>query len=157
MKTQYQFIKFFASALLLISFFLPMSSCSYTVPINEDASVPGVETRTTIMYAREYLEFDEYGAWLNLLAFTWPVLLLPLQWQFRGRKYAWLLTGGGIPLSILSCAAVYTWADIGKPLVGAYVGGGAAIALFILYAAELTEYIRGRWSGKAKGERGKDE
>ena len=148
MNGRFQFIKILASALLILSFFLPISSCSYTVPINEDASTPGVETRTTIMYAREYLELGEYGAWLNLMAFTWPVILLPLQWKFAKRNYSWVLAVAGIPLSVLSCTAIYTWADIGKPLIGAYVGGGAAIALFIMYASESAGYIRGRWSGK---------
>ena len=151
MEKYYQIIKILAACMLLLSFFLPMSSCSYTVPIElgveEGASDTGrvpTETKTAIMYAREYVDLDEIGGWLNILAFTWPFPLLLLQWRFSGRKYSYLLTGSGILLAVFSAAVVYTWADIGKPLIGAYVGGGAAIALFVLYVTELVQFFRKR-------------
>jgi hypothetical protein len=125
-----------------------MSSCSYTVPIDKDAGDPGTETRTSIMYAREYIDLNEAGAWLNILAFTWPILLLGLQWRFSGRKYSYLFTGSGVLLSVFSAVVVYTWADIGTPLIGAWAGGGAAVALFTIYVIELKAFLRGRLSGK---------
>ena len=149
MKNNLQAIKILAACLLLISFFLPMSSCSYTVPIElggeEGVSGAGnipTETRTTIMYPREYVDLDEIGSWLNILAFTWPFLLFLLQWRCSGRRYSVLLTWSGLFLSVLSVAAVFTWADIGKPLIGAYVGGGAALALLGSYTTELIQHFR---------------
>jgi hypothetical protein len=149
MKNYFQVIKIAAACLLLFSFFLPMSSCSYTVPIDV---VPGdtypdgreipTETRTVINYAREYLDLNETGGWLNILAFTWPILLIGLQWRFSGGKYSFLFTFAGVLLSVLSAAAVYTWADIGVPMIGAYVGGGAAGVLLMVYLVELFQYIR---------------
>ena len=137
--------------MLLISFFLPMSSCSYTIPVElgveEGASGTGevpTETRTAIMYAREYVDLDEIGGWLNILAFTWPFFLLLLQWRLSGRKYSYLLTGSGVLLAVFSAAVVYTWADIGKPLIGAYVGGSAALALFGAYIVELVKFFKKR-------------
>ena len=153
MKNHLQLIKLFAATLLLLSFFLPMSSCSYTVPINEDATVPGAETRTMINYPMQYVELNEVGSWLNILAFFWPLPLILLQWRSQGRKYSPVLIWFGLFLSVMSVAAVYTWADIGTPMVGAWVGGGAAIALFIVYLTELVEFFRGRWGGKWKGKR----
>ena len=144
MQKNYQIAKIVAACLLLLSFFLPMSSCSYTVPIDRDAADPNTETRTSIMYAREYVDLDEIGAWLNILAFFWPFPLLLLQWRFSGKKYSYLLTGSGVFLAAFSTAVVYAWADIGKPLIGAYVGGGAAIALFAVYTNELIQYFRMR-------------
>jgi hypothetical protein len=144
MKGYYPAIKLLAACLLLLSFFLPMSSCSYTVPIDRDAADPNTETRISIMYAREYVDLDEIGGWLNILAFFWPIPLLLLQWRFSGRKYSYLLTGSGVFLAAFSAVVVYTWADIGKPLIGAYVGGGAAIALFAVYTTELIQYFRKR-------------
>ena len=143
-RPEYLAFKILAACMLILAFFLPMSSCSYTVPIDRDAGDPGTETRTSIMYAREYVDLDEIGGWLNILAFTWPFLLLLLQWRFSGKKYSWLLSGSGVLLAVFSVAAVYTWADIGKPLIGAYVGGGAAIALFAVYTTELILYFRKR-------------
>ena len=144
-------IKLVGVGILLLSFFLPMSSCSYTVPIdlviNESdpasSDVPE-ETRTTIMYAREYVDLGEIGAWLNILAFTWPLLLILLHWRFAGRKYSWLIICSGVLLSVFSAGVVYAWADIGKPLIGAYVGGGAAVVLFAVYVGELVEYFKKR-------------
>jgi hypothetical protein len=142
-------IRIVASGILLLSFFLPMSSCSYTVPIElgideppSDTTEIPTETRTTIIYASEYLDPDEIGAWLNLLAFTWPILFILLQWKFSGRKYSFLFSGSGVFLSIFSAVVIYTWADLGKPLIGAYVGGSAAIALFAIYLSELIQYLR---------------
>jgi len=150
MKNPNQIIKIVAACMLLVAFFLPMSSCSYTVPIDRDVGDPGTETRITIMYAREYIDLDEIGGWLNILAFTWPLLLLFLQWRFAGSKYSYLLTGSGILLSVFSGIAVYTWADIGKPLIGAYVGGGAAILLFGTYVVELVRFFRKRSESAAR-------
>jgi hypothetical protein len=151
MKNYLQVIKIAAASLLLISFFLPMSSCSYTVPIDvdpnetlSDGSKIPTETRTTIMYAREYNDLKEIGAWLNILAFTWPILLIGLQWRYSGSKHSYLFQGLGVLLSIFSAVAVYTWADIGKPLIGAYVGGGSAVLLFALYVGELIHFFRER-------------
>ena len=151
MKNYFRVIKILAGCLLLLSFFLPMSSCSYTVPIDV---VPGetypdgreipTETRTVINYAREYMDLKETGGWLNILAFTWPILLIGLQWRFSGRKYSWLFTGSGVLLSVFSAVVVYTWADIGTPLIGAWVGGGAVLALFVLYLVELVQIFRNR-------------
>jgi len=145
----YPVIKIVAACLLLISFFLPMSSCSYTVPIDvvpgetySDGSKIPTETRTVINYAREYLDMSEIGAWLNILAFIWPILLIGVQWRFSGRKYSYLLTGSGILLSVFSAVVVYTWADIGTPLIGAYVGGGAVVVLFVSYVWELIHFFR---------------
>ena len=140
-RPEYLAFKVLAACMLILAFFLPMSSCSYTVPINKDAGDPGTETRTSIMYAREYVDLDEIGGWLNILAFTWPFLLLLLQWRFSGKKYSWLLSGSGVLLAVFSVTAVYTWADIGKPLIGAYVGGGGAIALFVIYMVEMIPYF----------------
>jgi hypothetical protein len=154
MKGYYPAIKLLAACLLLLSFFLPMSSCSYTVPIDRDAADPNTETRTSIMYAREYVDLDEIGGWLNILAFFWPFPLLLLQWRFSGRKYSYLLTGSGVFLAAFSTAVVYTWADIGKPLIGAYMGGGAVLLLFGVYAAELVQFFRKRSSGTWKVEGG---
>ena len=145
-----QAIKLLATCLLLLSFFLPMSSCSYTVPIDRDAADPNTETRTSIIYAREYVDLDEIGGWLNILAFFWPFPLLLLQWRFSGRKYSYLLTGSGVFLAAFSAAVVYTWADIGKPLIGAYVGGGAAVVLFGSYVGELVGYFRKRREDAAR-------
>lgn len=142
MKNYFQLIKIAAACLLLLSFFLPMSSCSYTVPIDKKAGDPGTETRTSIMYAREYTNMDEVGGWLNILAFTWPILLIGLQWRFSDRKYSYLFTGSGVLLAVFSAVVVYTWADIGTPLLGAYVGGGAAGVLLMIYLVELFQYIR---------------
>lgn len=162
MKNHIQLIKLFAAVLLLLSFFLPMSSCSYTVPINADpgetypdgSEIP-IETRTTLNYAREYIDLSEFGAWLNILAFFWPFPLILLQWRLAGKKHSVLLIWCGLCLSVLSAVAVYSWADIGTPLIGAWIGGGAAIALFIMYVTELVRYLRERWSGKWKVESGK--
>ena len=163
-RPEYEALKILAACLLLLSFFLPMSSCSYTVPIelgvgegaSDTGNVPS-ETRTSIMYAREYADLDEIGGWLNILAFFWPFPLLLLQWRFSGRKYSYLLTGSGVFLAAFSAAVVYTWADIGNPLVGAYVGGGAAIALFVLYVNELVQFFRKRGHKEsANGESGRN-
>jgi hypothetical protein len=146
MKNPFQIAKFAAACLLLLSFFLPMSSCSYDVPLElglegppADAVKISTETRTTILYPREYVEPGEIGAWLNLLAFTWPFLLFFPQWKFSGRRYSLLFTWAGLLLSVFSAFAIYAWADIGKPLLGAYTGGGAAVALFMLYLTELVQ------------------
>ena len=151
MKNYYQAVKILAACALLLSFFLPMSSCSYTVPVelgvDEGASGTGkvpTETRISIMYAREYVDLDEIGGWLNILSFCWTIPLFVLQWRFSGKKYSYLLTGSGVFLAAFSAAVVYAWADIGKPLIGAYVGGGAALALFGSYIAELVRYFRKR-------------
>ncbi len=152
MQKNYQVFKIVAACLLLSSFFLPMSSCSYTVPIDADSSDSALETRTVINYAREYVDLKEVGGWLNILAFFWPLPLILLQWLPVGRKSSLVLIWCGLFLSVLSAVAVYTWADIGKPLIGAWVGGGAAIALFIMYVTELIGYFRGRWNGKWKME-----
>ena len=144
MKNCFQVIKIVAACILLLSFFLPMSSCSYTVPIDKDAGDPGTETRTSIMYAREYTDLNEIGAFLNILAFTWPILLIGLQWRFSGKKYSYLFTGSGVLLAVFSTMVVYTWADIGTPLIGAYMGGGAALALFVLYLVEFIQIFRTR-------------
>jgi hypothetical protein len=152
MKTHLPAIKIVASLLLILSFFLPMSSCSYTVPIDADTPGSAMETRIVINYAREYVDLTEVGGWLNILAFFWPFPLFLLQWRYGTRKHSWLLAVAGTLLSILSAVAVYTWADIGTPLVGAWVGGGAAVALFTIYVIELTAFLRGRLSGKWKKE-----
>ena len=150
MQKNYQIFKIVAACLLLLAFFLPMSSCSYTVPLemNLEEAAPGTagvktETRTAIVYAREYVDPGEVGAWLNLLAFFWPLPLILLQWRSEGKKYSLVLIWSGLFLSVLSAVAVYTWADVGTPLLGAWVGGGAAIALFIMYVTELVGYFRG--------------
>jgi hypothetical protein len=150
MGNHYQVIKIIAAVLLLLAFFLPMSSCSYNVTIDSDGAETRTEKRVVINYAREYVDLGEVGAWLNILAFTWPFPLLFLQWRYRGRKYSVLLTWTGLFLSLMSAVAVYTWADIGTPLIGAYVGGGATLLLFGSYAAELMGYIRWRPGGKWK-------
>ena len=151
MKNYLQKIKIVAACLLLLSFFLPMSSCSYTVPMDLDANEaavdetsPARETRYVYNYPREYLDLHEVGGWLNILSFFWPVPILLLQWKYSGRRYSVLLSWSGLLLSVLSAAAVYTWADIGKPMIGAYIGGGAAVALFVLYLVELVQVFRKR-------------
>ena len=156
MKNYLQIIKTVAACLLLLSFFLPMSSCSYTVPIDvepgetyPDGSKIPTETRTVINYAREYVDLKEVGGWLNILAFTWPIPLIGLQWRFSGRKYSYLLTGSGVLLSVFSAAVVYTWADIGTPMVGAWVGGGGAVALIAIYFVELVQVRRERAHNKS--------
>jgi hypothetical protein len=50
---------------------------------------------------------------------------------------------------VFSAAAVYTWADIGKPLIGAYVGGGAAVLLLAVYSAELVRDFK-KWQAGRK-------
>jgi len=149
MRRYRQIIRIVAAVALLLSFFLPMSSCSYTVPIDvdpgetlPDGSKIHTETRTVINYAREYLDLDEIGAWLNMLAFFWPIGLLLLQRRFSGKKYPFLFSGSGVLLSVFSMAVIYTWADLGKPLVGAYLGGSAALVLFAVYTVELVQYFR---------------
>ncbi|MDF1526025.1 MAG: hypothetical protein P1S59_07135 [bacterium] len=46
------------------------------MPIDRDAADPNTETRTSIMYAREYVDLDEIGGWLNILAF--PAFFAPV-------------------------------------------------------------------------------
>ena len=157
-------IKIIAALLLLLSFFLPMSSCSYNVPLEwgvdgspADAGTVTTETRTTIMYAREYIEPGEIGAWLNLLAFTWAFPLLGLQWRFTPGRYSWLFSGSGVLLAVFSAAVIYAWADIGRPLIGAYVGGVAAVALFVLYLIELGQVLKKRNENAARSIREKPE
>ena len=70
------------------------------------------------------------------------VLLILLHWKFSGKKYSILFSGSGVFLSVFSAVVIYTWADLGKPLIGAYVGGSAAIALFAIYLSELIQYLR---------------
>ena len=144
MGNHYQAIKIAAAVLLLLAFFLPMSSCSYTVNIDSGSTEARTEKRVVINYASEYVDLGEGGAWLNILAFTWPFPLLFLQWRYNGRKYSVLLIWTGLLLSVVSAVVVYAWADIGTPLVGAYAGGGAALTLFAAHAAELARYFRKR-------------
>jgi hypothetical protein len=151
MKKHLKKFKFTAAFLLLVSFFLPMSSCSYTVPlepgVNESGPVSGksaTERRTVIMYAREYIDFREPGSWLNLLSFTWPLLVITLQFRYNGKRALLLLPSTGMLLSVLSAAVIYAWADVGKPLIGAYVGWCAALALFVIYLAELAAGVKGK-------------
>jgi hypothetical protein len=151
MKNYLQAIKILAACLLLLSFFLPMSSCSYSVPIelgvDERAPGPGnvhTETRTTIIYAREFTDPEDIGTWLNMLAFIWPLLLIFLQWKFSGRQASSLIPWAGVLLAVFSAVVIYTWADFGKPLIGAYVGGSAVLALFAMYTAELIYRFRER-------------
>lgn len=139
---------------MLFSFFLPMTSCSYTVPLemNVEEAAPGsagvtTETRTTIIYAREFVDPGEVGAWLNMLSFTWPFFLIFLQWKSSGKRIFLLLSWTGVLLSVLSAVVIYSWADIGEPLIGAYVGGGAVLLLFTVYVLELVQQIRGASEG----------
>jgi hypothetical protein len=149
MKKHWKIMKYAAAGMLLLSFFLPMSSCSYTVPLDlsvkdapSGAAERPSETRAVVNYARKYVDFSEAGAWLNLLAFTWPIPVLFLQWRYQKRKYSFLLSGSGVLLSCLSMVVIYTWADLGRPLVGAYAGGSASLVLLVVYGVELMRFFR---------------
>ena len=155
MKNQREKLKYLAAFVLLVSFFLPMSSCSYTVPLElgTDGTPPGAkkvktETRTVTIYAMEYIDPHEPGSWLNLFSFLWPILVIALQYKLRGKRARILLASSGAILSAVSAAVIYVWADIGKPLIGAYVGWCAALGLFVIYLSELVEGIKGKESLK---------
>ena len=149
MRKPLPFIKAAAACLLMISFFLPISSCSYTVPLElgMEGKGPGngggpAEERTVVFSPREYTDLSEAGSWLNLLGFFWPLLVLGFQAGFRGRRSRLLLPSAGVALSILTGAVVYTWASVGKPLIGAYLGAGAALVLLGVYLSELGREIK---------------
>ena len=157
MKRFLQKCKITAAALLLVSYFLPISSCSYTVPLDLGAAEQGagpeqtaVEEKRVIFYPRAYLDPKEPASWLNFLGFTWPIFLLVLQWKSRGRRASWLLPSAGVLLSLLSAAVIYAWAGAGKPLIGAWVGWCASATLFAGFLAELT-------SGAGEGHGRKDQ
>lgn len=142
-------LKYLAALALLVSFFLPMSSCSYTVPLEmggegavPESGGPRTETRTVTMYAREFIDFREPGSWFNVLSFLWPMFVIPLQLRFRGPRARILLPTTGASFAVVSAVVIYLWADVGKPLIGAYVGGCAAAGLLVAYLMELVEAFR---------------
>ena len=157
MPSPFHKIKIAAAALLLVAFFSPISSCTYTVPLDPGAQGNGaapdgarVEEKAVTFRASEYLHLKEAASWLNLLAFTWPFLLVGLQLKWSGPRAAIILPSAGVLLSLMSAAVVTAWAGAGKPLIGAWAGWLASASLLAVFLVELAGGMK-KGSGHVSG------
>ena len=147
-------LKVIAGVLLLVSFFLPMSGCTYTTPVFKDpdsADVVVTGVRTNIHYANDGLSLASPTDWSITIPFIWPFIMVGIQMKWSGRKMSWLAPLAGVVMAGLSGSVIYFFVSMGEPLIGAWLGAGAVALLLAIHMAELyRRFVR-------RGEFGKGE
>jgi hypothetical protein len=94
MKPRQTYLKMTGAFLLLVSLFLPLSSCERYVDkqgeplteISEDRHLPpGAKAITTYHYFYRKFPLTDLGSWLLLAGFTWPVFMVFAIAHLKGR------------------------------------------------------------------------
>ena len=157
MASQAFLFKVGAAALLLVSLCLPQSSCTRNEWVGPDgktvsavpSGAPPAAYRqvpvTDYSYALGSFDAGDFGSWLMLVTFTWPVPLLAYQW--RGRRKGALRAIRFLELPLIAGSAyIIFFPSLGRREIGGYL---AMVAVGLYFCAWLPTFWYGRQSGDA--------
>lgn len=138
-------VKYICALLLLISLFLPFSSCNEKLApgalsenkIDPQKSILIEREPPRIRYVYKQLDFDRFDDLLVLLAFIWPVILTIVQQVFNRRIYKYILIILALILSFGSAYEIWSITFFEEPLYGAYIAISSVICYFLITSIEL--------------------
>ncbi len=137
-------IKLAAAAVLLACLVLPEYTCSkYVGPDGkvvaatpEGAPLASYREIQERHYPLESFDARDFGSWLKLLVFTWPLPVLAYLWRGKHGSFKHVVSWAEPLLSVGSAYAVWASSSLGTRAAGAYL---ALAANFVYLCAWLTE------------------
>jgi hypothetical protein len=146
-------LKTAAAVLLLVCILLPLSSCSKYVdregnPVHLSADTgempAGAQQVKGYKYVKDFFEVKSLGAWLLVLSFLWPVVVLFYQQRSRRGRVRAIVWGIEPALAAGSCWVIYEFASMGTLETGAYVAFIANGSYAALWLCELIGKVKAR-------------
>ena len=131
-----------AVVLLAVAFLLPQYTCSmYFGPSGRVSAVPAEADRSQYRivqqpgYAWEYLGWTDFGSWLIVAAFFWPVPFVAYRATRRAPRTQWPIWSAEVAAAAGSAYLVLVLSDLGRRAIGAYLalGANAIYAATVLY------------------------
>ena len=145
-------LKIISGILLLATFFMPIASCTRSVPhpsqeelyeqkLNgQNVTIEIVKIgKTELYYPNKAFRINNLDSWKEILGFVWPLPLIGLQILLRKKARVLILSFLGLGLSLWSMIVIFV--DIAmfrKLLWPGYLAGAAVGCLFLLYLVEVT-------------------
>ena len=145
-------LKYICAFLLLISLFLPFSSCNqklapdaFRQSKNDPQKPLLIEKKSPeITYVYKQLDFAEFEDFLVLLTFIWPVVLTIVQQSFHHQIYKYIFITLALILPVGSAYKIWTIIFFEEPLYGAYVAISSITCYFLITSVEVILNIRTR-------------
>ena len=115
-----------ATALVLISLALPLSRCQRKTVTVRTESVPTEVISAPISYdytyAHDWFRLTEWGGWLTVFTFSWPIVILLARWRSQRLRQSEVLRWAEVALCLGGGYMIWVLSSFGERLVGAYVG-----------------------------------
>lgn len=152
MKRIIYIVKYVCAFLLLISLFLPFSSCKQELApgafsqTNNDIQKPLLIEKESpdITYVYKQLDFAEFEDFLTLLTFIWPIILTIFQQSFHRQIYINIFIILALIFSAGSAYMIWAITLFEEPLYGAYIAISSIICYFLISSVEFFLNIRSR-------------
>lgn len=138
-----QFLKFIAALALLVSFFLPLSSCREQVDMNKSNETAEALVQAPVLYPYAKENFSRAGGWVMLAGLCGPFIVWVGLWAGRGHALRALLRVFEmfvIFITLIMLAVVLFFSE--RMQSGGYV---AAFGLLLYLLNLSSEYLGMLW------------